>query len=202
MSYLPINTAVRLALIYALLILGGCVTPQIAVVEPEPEITGAVAAPQPPPAPLIVIEPCPLTLEDMLIVGDVEHVLVGEEQIMLPARIDTGAKTSSLDITDLAFFERDGERWVQFAVAAPGATEPQLMQRPFERKVRIKRHGEESQPRPVVRLLISMGDLSREVEVSLTNRSGFRYPVLIGRNFLDGHAVVDVSRKFVATDSD
>ena len=138
----------------------------------------------------------------MLLVGEVEHVLVGTEQILLQARIDTGAKTTSLDVSNIEYFERDGERWVQFAVANPSTEVSQILQRPFKRRVRIKRHGDDAQPRPVVALTISMGDLSREVEVSLTDRSGFRYPVLIGRNFLDGEALVDVSRKFVATDSD
>ena len=185
-----------------------CATPPVPVVEPEPlppaetPTDSGSLAPTPTPEPVIIVEPCPITLDEMLLVGEVEHVLVGTEQILLQARIDTGAKTTSLDVSNIEYFERDGERWVQFAVANPSTEVSQILQRPFKRRVRIKRHGDDAQPRPVVALTISMGDLSREVEVSLTDRSGFRYPVLIGRNFLDGEALVDVSRKFVATDSD
>ncbi len=42
-----------------------------------------------------------------------------------------------------------------------------------------------------------MGSINEVTEVSLADREKFEFPVLIGRNFLEGEAVVDVSRKFV-----
>ena len=44
-------------------------------------------------------------------------------------------------------------------------------------------------------LNIKIGHLTLEREFTLTDRSAFDYPVLIGRNLLSGIAVVDVTRK-------
>ena len=43
----------------------------------------------------------------------------------------------------------------------------------------------------MVKLNICLGDLLREVEFTLVNRETFDHPVLLGRNLLDGFAVVD-----------
>ena len=41
-----------------------------------------------------------------------------------------------------------------------------------------------------------MGEVTRLVEVNLADRTGFEYPLLIGRDFLRDVAVVDVSEKY------
>ncbi|MDX2501816.1 MAG: RimK/LysX family protein, partial [Deltaproteobacteria bacterium] len=48
---------------------------------------------------------------------------------------------------------------------------------------------------PVVKLKAVMGKVELLREFSLTDRSNFTYPVLIGRNFLQGEFIVDVTRK-------
>jgi hypothetical protein len=45
---------------------------------------------------------------------------------------------------------------------------------------------------------ISVGKLNQQLEVSLTDRGNFEFPVLIGRNFLRDVAVVDVSQRNIA----
>jgi hypothetical protein len=44
---------------------------------------------------------------------------------------------------------------------------------------------------------IRLGELTELIEMSLSDRSDFEFPVLIGRNFLTDNAVVDVSKQFV-----
>jgi len=60
----------------------------------------------------------------------------------------------------------------------------------------IKQHGAPSYPRPVVRLTICVGGISKEVEVSLVDRSNYQHPLLIGRNFLVGDLIVDPGATF------
>lgn len=130
-----------------------------------------------------------------LVLGAVERVRLDPEGLVFDARIDTGAETSSMDARDLVEFERNGAPWVRFAVVDPAKGRPVLIERAISRRVRIKRHAAQSVLRPVVSLCVRIGRLEREREFTLADRTGFEFPVLIGRNFLRDLAVVDVSRE-------
>ena len=58
----------------------------------------------------------------------------------------------------------------------------------------IKRHGAEAQERFVIKMRVTVGDTTKLINVSLTNRSDYEYPILLGRNFLKDYFIVDVSR--------
>lgn len=119
------------------------------------------------------------------------------QPIRVKAKLDTGAKISSLDATDIAPFERDGKRWVRFRPSRSGAEQASLVEQPIARYVRIKRHNGSHDRRPVIRLPLCLGDELRTVEVNLTDRGNFIYPLLLGRKALAGLAVVDPARTFV-----
>lgn len=138
-------------------------------------------------------------LDDLLIIGEAEYVYIGEEAIRLAARIDTGATTSSLGAKAIKLYESDGKKWVRFQVVEPRSGKQTTFRRPLKRTAEIKRHGAEKQKRYVVKLPIKLGPIDREIEFTLTDRSDFEFPVLIGRNFLKGVAVVDVDRKYSIT---
>lgn len=53
--------------------------------------------------------------------------------------------------------------------------------------------------RPVVVLGVCVGSLYRRTQVSLMNRNEFIYPMLLGRRFLFGYAVVNVAKKYTST---
>ena len=132
-----------------------------------------------------------------LVVGGLEHVYIPSAKVTLKARIDTGAKTSSIHATDVKEFERDGKRWVKFKLISDTNhfIEKTL---PVFRTVRIKQDADtESQRRYVVKMKINLGTISQLVEVTLNDRSNLLYPVLIGRNYLNGVAIVDVSKKYL-----
>ncbi|HBC34135.1 MAG TPA: hypothetical protein DC045_07425, partial [Marinobacter adhaerens] len=48
--------------------------------------------------------------------GYVEWVVMKDTNLRLKARLDTGAKTSSLHAVNIEGFERDGEEWVSFQI--------------------------------------------------------------------------------------
>jgi hypothetical protein len=138
----------------------------------------------------------PTTRDGLPILGGVERVRLeplGEEY---KARIDTGATGSSLDARNIARFERDGEPWVRFTTVSRETGEEQEHSRKLVRQVPIKGRGVEIHLRPVVILRAVIGDIDQQVEFSLTDRSRFKYPVLIGRNLLRDNAIVDVSRRY------
>jgi len=167
-----------------------------AVIEPEAKpVIEPEAKPVVEPEAKPVVEPT----TDLRVIGEVEPVTLVKSGLTLPARIDTGATTSSLDATEIKRFERDGKKWVRFTVTDRRSGEKKEMECRLSRTVKIKRHGEESLERPVVKVKTLMGEAELVREFSLTDRGEFTYQILIGRNFLQGEFVVDVNRKNVTT---
>lgn len=132
---------------------------------------------------------------DAYIIGEVEPVTIKKVGLTMSARIDTGAQTSSLNAQDITPFERDGKPWVKFTVNDSKSGQSAEIKSKLVRTVEIKRHGGEPIERPVVKLRTILGSVEQLREFSLADRSSFEYPVLIGRNFLNGGFIVDVSRK-------
>lgn len=134
----------------------------------------------------------PATSTKKEILGWVEHVKVGKSRLELTAKLDTGADTSSLDATKIRRFKgRDGQRWVEFLVEEEKTGRRVRFKKRRVRTAYIKEHKGPSQKRSVVLMEICLGEYLQEVEVTLVDRSGFIHPVLLGRNALEGLAVVD-----------
>jgi len=144
---------------------------------------------------IVVVEKL-ISEDSKIIVGSKEYVYIPFLKLRYRAKIDTGATTSSLHALDIKEYERDGKKWVKFKIDDNNGNFKQKSL-PVERVVNIKRHGEESQKRYVVKMRINLGKVSEVVEVSLTDRNQFIFPVLIGRNYLNGYVVVDVSKEYL-----
>ncbi len=144
--------------------------------------------------------PAVVDQEGKLLLGRYEWIHLPDQSLVIPARVDSGANTSSLHAVNLVEFERDGSTWVRFEThyqPEEGAT-PQktLIEAPLLRRVRIlQASGSES--RPVISLPIRLGSLSQETEFTLTDRGDMRFPALLGRRFMMDVALIDVSREFV-----
>ena len=138
------------------------------------------------------------TRDGKLVVGETESVWLDAVSDSFPARIDTGATTSSLSAQDITVFERDGKPWVSFNLAHEGVEEKLSVETPLVRYVRIRQASADStERRPVVALTMRLGRLSEKTEFTLTDRSQMAYPVLLGREFLKDIAVVDIARQNV-----
>ena len=138
----------------------------------------------------------------LVIIGEIEYATIAPEGLRQKARIDTGAQTTSIGIESQQLFERDGKTWVLFTMKTPNSDERLEFKRPVKRRVRIKRHDMDSERRPVVVINLTIGEITQNIEVTLATRNKFEYPILIGRNFLDGEAIVDVSQKFLTLDAE
>ena len=134
-----------------------------------------------------------------LVVGELEQVWMPNLGLALPARVDTGAETASLDARNIELFERDGKRWVRFEIVHPESGEPLALERRLKRMVGlIQANSPESERRPVIKLGITIGHINQSAEFTLSNRSHLDYQMLIGRNILQDVMVVDVSKKNIA----
>lgn len=130
------------------------------------------------------------------IFGYVERVVITDKGFSLKARLDTGAETSSLDAHNIRRFRRGDARYVRFDVRDPDTDELVTLERPLVRLVRIRQHEGPSMQRPVVMMKICLGQLLQDVEVSLTPRTEFLYPMLIGRSAMRGAIIVDPEQTF------
>jgi hypothetical protein len=107
----------------------------------------------------------------------------------IPAKIDTGARTSSLHADVLDDFMRGGERFVRFVVDWGG-------QRHFCEAVHVDVRGITSsngdqQTRFVIKTPLMIGKMRFRAEISLADRSQMQFPMLIGRTALRRRMVVD-----------
>jgi hypothetical protein len=134
-------------------------------------------------------------LQGKLILGWLEKIVLKPWDVVLRAKLDTGANTASIDATDIAFFEKDGQTWVRFAIIKNRRNDKPNhrieIERPLVRTVLIREHFWESQQRPVVSLEFCLSGTLFEAEFNLVDRTNFTYPVLLGRRFLQKIALVD-----------
>ena len=123
--------------------------------------------------------------------GWIERVQLLDGTLRLRAKLDSGAKTASLDATNIERFQDDGRTFVRFDVTDPETEETMTLEKPLVRNVRIIRHSGNHQRRAVVRIDICLGPHRRNIEVSLIDRRHFSYPMLLGRSALQDIAVID-----------
>jgi hypothetical protein len=129
------------------------------------------------------------------VVGWVEKVQIFPGELVVKAKIDSGAKTSSLNCKCYNFFERDGKEWVKFTVVNWEGDTTELEQ-PLVRIAKIKRHYGEKQERPVVKLGLCLANIYKETEFTLIDRSGLNYQVLVGRQYLEDEFLIDPGESF------
>lgn len=109
----------------------------------------------------------------------------------IPAKIDTGARTSSLHATILEEFERDGETYVRFAVDYPQQQVRQVCEAVHIDWRGVTSSNGTTQLRRIIKTPLRIGGVRFRAEISLTDRSDMRFPMLIGRSSLRRRFVVD-----------
>jgi hypothetical protein len=117
----------------------------------------------------------------------------------IPAKIDTGARTSSLHATVLDQFERDGEQFVRFAVDFPGVNVRQVCEAVHIDWRGITSSNGETQRRMIIKTPLRIGEVEFRAEISLADRSDMRFPMLVGRSSLRRHFVVDSGHSWLQT---
>lgn len=121
---------------------------------------------------------------EKMTIGEVEDVILLPWGVKLPARIDTGAATSSLDARDL----KVKENTVEFKLPLKYGGLPMCLPVVDWKHVRSS---EARERRPVVEMEICLGPKRMRIKVNLNDRSTVKYPLIIGRNALKDDFVVD-----------
>jgi len=128
------------------------------------------------------------------IIGAIEWVRIEPAGLLLESRIDTGAVTTSVHADNIQLVEKEGKRYVRFVLTDPNSGEKVEQELRLRRRVLIKQSGLPDTRRYVVRMWVTLGETRSRIDVNLSDRAGFEYPLLIGRNFLTDIMIVDVSR--------
>lgn len=117
----------------------------------------------------------------------------------LKAKIDTGARTSSLHAFDIREFERDGEPWVRFQVKPwqDSQEDAVVVESPIHDRRAVRSSSGHAQQRIVVQLMVRLVDREVLAEVTLSNRDEMGFRMLIGREALRRGFVVDPARSFL-----
>jgi ribosomal protein S6--L-glutamate ligase len=137
-----------------------------------------------------------------------EKLLIGaRERCRLPdialgtlvARVDTGAKTSSLHIDEAEPFDRDGEPWVRVTLRRRNHRQGTSMvaELPVHDQRVVKSSNGSRETRYVVTTTLRMSDREWPIEITLTNRAQMRSSLLLGREALRGRVLIDPDREFM-----
>ena len=133
-------------------------------------------------------------------------VLGWREWITLPAlgiehikaKVDTGARTSTLHAFFVDSFQRRGSPWVRFGVHPwQGRTDLALeAEAPVADRRLVSDSGGHQEMRYVIRTDIRLGDARWPIEVTLTNRDTMKFRFLLGRTAVRGRYLVDPMLSF------
>ncbi len=113
----------------------------------------------------------------------------------VPAKVDTGARTSVLHCSHIQLIKKGRKQFVEFRPLddhRPPSTDTYTL--PFHSERKIKNSFGQEENRYVINTTVSLFGEPHPIEISLRDRSGMEFPVLLGRSFLRKRFIVDVSR--------
>ena len=146
-------------------------------------------------------------MPELPVLGWKEHVWLPEWDLRLRGKLDTGARSSALHVT--RYEEVDvtpaaggsPEHRVRFDVVLGTRSKPE--HHPVEATVVghkiVKDTGARAEERPVVRARIVCGPLDTTADITLTDRSGMNFRMLLGRLTLEHHCLVDPAHGYLVT---
>lgn len=136
------------------------------------------------------------------IIGSVELCDLPELGISnLPIRVDTGAKTSSLHVDNIAGFRRAGRRWVRFDLHPDVHNVSRVVhcEAPVSDLRRVRSSNGRAEKRYVITTAIALAGMCWPIELTLTDRSDMSYLMLFGREGMGERVLVDPSRDFLVS---
>lgn len=136
------------------------------------------------------------------IIGWREYVALPE--LMVPAikaKIDTGARSSSLHAFEIERFRVDGVEMVRFTVhprqRRRASTAPVEM--PLLTEKLVRNPGGREEVRPVIRTTVVWNGIPFEADLNLTRRDEMGFRMLLGRQAIRRRFLVDPGRSFLGT---
>lgn len=133
----------------------------------------------------------------MKTIGRVESIDIPEWDLFdIDAKVDTGAYTSSLHAHHISPITGKGKEYVSFYLLDPShpAYNNRKLTVPVHKQKSVKSSNGIIQQRFIISTEIKIFDKLIPVQLSLTDRSEMKYPLLLGRRLLKNRFLVDVSK--------
>ena len=142
-------------------------------------------------------------MSDFKILGSEEWCQFDDLRIpAIKARVDSGAKTSSIQASKIKVFTKGLEEWVRFEVnpVQDNRSISILCQAKLVDVRHVKSSQGISEERPVIRTNVNINGEIFEIELTLANRDTMEYRMLLGREAINGRYLVDPSQSFIQGD--
>jgi ribosomal protein S6--L-glutamate ligase len=131
-----------------------------------------------------------------------QHIIIGGEEwcsfpdLNIPAikaRVDSGAKTSTIHASNIQKLTRKGEKWVSFEVHPIQETRRITIRceaKIIDHRV-VKSSSGIAEKRYVIQSTMKIGNYNWEVELTLSNRDSMGFRMLLGREAMENRVLVD-----------
>lgn len=118
----------------------------------------------------------------------------------IKVKIDTGARTSALDVARYELREETGLGWLADLFLSLDRRHPDRLtavRARVLRKVVVSNSNGLCEERPLIEAKISLGPVTKSVKLTVTNRSCMLFRMILGRKAIEGDFLVDVSRQYM-----
>ncbi|MEZ5327605.1 MAG: RimK/LysX family protein [Verrucomicrobiales bacterium] len=121
----------------------------------------------------------------------------------IKAKVDTGARSSALHTAEYEIYETAaGDQRVRFVLhPIKGSQVVRECDAPVTGIREVKDSGGHAEQRPFITTTATIGLFSWPIDISLTNREGMRFRMLLGRAALKGYFVVDPDFSYLMSKS-
>jgi hypothetical protein len=116
------------------------------------------------------------------------------------AKIDTGARTSALDVAGYELRQaKDGSLVVKLrlALTRKRPERVRVVKVPVLRLVTVRSSCGLPEQRPLIETTMRLGSVTKRVRLTVADRSRMRFPMILGRTALEGDFVVNVGQKYL-----
>lgn len=116
----------------------------------------------------------------------------------IKAKVDTGARSSSLHAWDIEPFRKRGAEWVRFVLHPEQRSTKKTVraEAPVLDRRKVKSSSGESEERYVIETEVELLDQCWPIEVTLTRRDEMGFRMLLGRQAIRGRFLVDSGHSY------
>jgi ribosomal protein S6--L-glutamate ligase len=144
-------------------------------------------------------------LDNLQIIGSEEWCIFNDLGIpAIKARVDSGAKTSSLQAANIKIVNRGANEWVKFEVSPLQENRSiaiECQARLVDRRM-VKSSSGISEVRLVIKTPVTIGDSTFDIELTLANRDTMEFRMLLGREALNERFIVNPAVNYQLQDFD
>ena len=117
----------------------------------------------------------------------------------IQAKIDTGARTSALHTFSIEEFTSKGQPMVRFGIHPfrKQAKVEIFCEAPVVDQRLVKNSGGQSEMRYVIETNALLGNHSWPIKITLTNRDGMMFRMLLGRTALKDRFIIDPAQQYI-----